>query len=286
MNHRFFLLVGFGALGLSGVLGVACSSNPTTGCDGGSCGDDGGDAQPQDATNPPKDGGDGGVVVQKCPTYPVQGACDIVAQDCPNSDECVVANADGGPATECVTPSTGSIPKGGKCSTTSSCVPGAECIQGRCAPHCCDMDDTPCGASVPEGYLGTCNINLVDSKQKIIGHVCAYSADCTPFGLHPCPMGSTCLVQDMSGKATCSEIYMAPGKAEGQPCSAANECQDGMMCVSGSDGGFVCKYICYKGNGPFDAGVAKMDAGLGGCPKTKTCGGGLQNAPQWLGLCN
>jgi hypothetical protein len=282
MHHRAYLLLGFGLLTSAGLVGFACSSTPVTpGDDGG----DSGNSEAGDAFNP-ADGPakDSQPVVMTCPTYPLKGECDIVAQNCPNkADECIALNdGDGGLSLKCQTANTGSIPKGGKCSSTGQCVPGTECIQGRCAWHCCNGDDTPCGTSVPEGYIGTCNINLVDSKQNKVGEVCAYSADCTPFGLKPCPVNSTCLVQDMSGKATCSEIYNPPGLGENATCTAANECKDGMMCL-GMPG--KCTTVCYKGGGSFDAGVAKMDAGLGGCPMGKSCSGGIQNLPAWLGVC-
>lgn len=282
MNHRAFLLVGFGLVASVGLVGFACSS----GGGGADAGDDSGTGSEggADVTNPDSGKPDSGGPT-KCATYPTKGACDIVAQDCPMGQECVAVSEDGGLTLKCETASTGSVPKGGKCTSNGQCVAGTECIQGRCAWHCCDMDDSPCGMSQPEGYIGVCNLNLVDNNQKIVGHACTYSADCTPFGLKPCPSGSTCLVQDMSGKATCTQIFMPPGKDQGQPCSAANDCKDGMMCVGGADGGFACSYTCYKGGGTFDAGVAKMDAGLGGCPMGKTCGGGIGGLPMWLGLC-
>lgn len=282
MKHTV-LLFAFALSCSAGLAGFACSSasTPDGGCAGADCTDGGGGSDGAD-TGSPKEGGETGPG-QLCSTYPIKGECDIVAQNCPNAQECSpVSDGDGGLSLKCDTPSTGSVPKGGKCASAGQCVPGTECVQGRCAWHCCDKDDTPCGTSVPEGYIGTCNINLVDQGQNVIGHVCAYSADCTPFGLKPCPQGSTCLVQDMSGKATCSELYQPPGKAEGATCTAANDCADGMMCL-GNPG--TCQYVCYKGGGPFDAGVSQGGAGMGGCPMGKSCSGGIMGLVSWLGVC-
>ena len=315
MRYRTIFLLSSVALGTAGAFGLACSGGPKPGelggkcfanmtcsgsltCDPGTvlCVESSQEAGLDGGTDGklPDTGIDGGS--KKCPNppgYPIKGACDPVAQDCAGRKECVVNVVNGAPVTECVDPKTGSVPKGGKCTSTSDCVPGAECIPqgaGRCAPHCCALgNDTPCGVSVPEGYIGTCSINVqyVMDMSKPTGLVCAYAANCKPFKIQPCPMGSACLVEDMAGAADCNDIFMKPGKTAGQACMYKNDCQDGLGCVNGGpDGGnAICMWYCYRPPGPYDAGIAQLAPGLGGCPANKTCSIGLAMRPAWLGLC-
>lgn len=287
MRYRLIFLLS--TLGLSaGAFGLASCSSPKiieddAGTEGGT-----GDGDMMDVIK--TDGGNDGPIKQKCPTYPIKGECDPVAQDCPNGKECEVAPSDGGGSAysaQCTDPKTGSVPKGGVCSNSSDCVPGADCIQQRCAPHCCEGSDLACGTSVPEGFLGTCSINVQYPNTTPNGRVCTYGATCKPYKVQPCPMGYACLVEDMAGAAKCNGIFMPPGKTVGTPCMYKNDCADGMMCVGGGpDGGSVCMWVCYKPPGPYDAGIVSLPAGQGGCPANKMCNIGIQMLPTWLAVCS
>ncbi len=147
MRYRLIFLLSSLGLGSVGAFGFACSNKPFPMDDGGS---EGGLDADMDSKIP--DGGKDGPIPTLCPTYPIKGACDPVAQNCANGKECNTVAADGGVSTVCEDPKTGSSPKGGVCATTSDCVPGTECIQKRCAAFCCEMGaipDQPCGNSMP-----------------------------------------------------------------------------------------------------------------------------------------
>lgn len=288
-THRLvFLSLALG-LGGAGLFGLACSSptttfNPDSGV-GDSGVDSGKDGTSNDGSKPDGNVPDGSTTC----TSPVNTSCDIVAQNCAPTEECVeVDDGKGNLGTQCMPAGTGAIPKGGVCtpSQNNPCVKGTTCVSGRCAPACCQGADSVCGNSIPEGFTGQCNINLVDKNNKPLYFACTYNAACKPFGVQPCPTDYTCLVKDVSGTATCSVIFQPPGKAEGVACSNANDCKDGMMCLGAADGGFVCKYTCYKGGGPyFDGGTVDAGPGKGGCQSPKTCQGGITGLPTWLGIC-
>ena len=289
MKHRAFLLVTGSLLAGSGVFGLACSSSapPFTGDDAGLDGSL--DALKPDTSTPDSskpDGADGGG--PGC-TDNIPGPCDLVAQDCPSGNECVsIGTADGGDITACQPNGGGALKKGTACTGGGSnpCVAGTTCISGRCAPACCNGNDSICGDSIPEGFTGLCNISIVDKNAKSLYFACTYNAACKPFGVQPCPNDYACLIKDQSGTATCTTIFQPPGVAENQPCTSANSCKDGMMCLSTGDAGSLCTYVCYKGNGPFDAGISSAPSGKGGCSLLKkTCGGGITGMPSWLGIC-
>ena len=235
----------------------------------------------------PDGGADG--TVPSC-TDNIEGECNLVSQNCQPGNECVLANSgDGGNTTKCQPIGTGALVKGSTCVASGSsnpCVKGTACISGRCAPACCFGDNSNCGNSIPEGFTGECILNIVDKNDKKLYSACTYNAACKPFGIEACPTDYACLVKDVQGTATCTTIYQPPGKAELAPCTVANDCKDGMMCLGTADGGSICEYVCYKGGGPFDAGISSGPSGKGGCSLLKkTCTGSITNLPTWLGIC-
>ena len=293
LSRRMWLLAGTAALVVGGAIGVACS--PSGG------GNDGGpdtgttDAKPD--TKPPGDSGpgpDGGPGPDAAPTTceaGVTGACDIITQNCGSGKDCAVIQTDAGYVTQCVQNTTGTIPEGTACTVTgnnNSCVAGLECIQGRCAKHCCLGDDSACGSSKPEGFAGRCDLTVTVDGTNPAYTVCTYSPSCEPFKQQPCAGNQQCIVKDSNGTASCT----APSGAdagEGVGCQYANDCsKDGMGCYGAPDGGgFTCQWNCYVPPGPFDAGIATQGAGSGGCPTGETCksinwSGAL---PTWFGLC-
>ncbi len=282
-------------LALAGGLVFACSSNPMN--------TDGGTDASMDATVDQSQGNEAGSdAPQVTCDAGVSGACDIVLQNCGSGKTCLPAQLEAGTCSyqlECASNTTGAITEGYACNPqqVNPCVAGLECINGRCAKHCCLGDDSTCGTSQPEGFAGKCavDVNLPSCPQSFIAYsVCDYAKPCEPFQLLPCGSGLACVVENSSGNATC-ESYSSgtdAGKAEKAACQYSNDCEDGLGCYGALDGGASsCTWQCYvKGQGgPYDSTIAAdAGAGVGGCPKNETCtpimwsGNAL---PAWLGLC-
>ncbi|AKV00952.1 hypothetical protein AKJ09_07615 [Labilithrix luteola] len=240
---------------------------------------------------------------------PVPGACDLVLQNCPDTDdgqkqECVAAGTDGSVQTTC-TPVQASqlLPKGRSCCPASDgnaanpCLPGLTCVgracedggpqTGRCTPACCKGDDQACGKSEPEGIAGACDVSLVDGNDHRLYDVCSYRERCKPFGVEPCSAGQMCLVEDKLGTASCISSF---AKQVGEPCKYSNDCADGMLCIDATGTGAVCRYMCLTPYSlpPFDAGTSPEDAGVGkgSCPTPTGCNiTGFTNLPAWLSFC-
>lgn len=289
MHYRVPFLVALGTIGAAGLLDIACSTNVNVGPDA----DSGPDTSTGSEGGPTDSGGKPDAKkIPVCTMNPIKGECDLVSQNCPSGKECVSNLPDGGFGTICQDPGTGALAEGEACvnGADNPCVAGLQCQAGRCSKPCCMGD--PNGSSVcgvtKEGYIGVCDLNIVDPKNNPLYSVCEYAKPCEPFGVQPCGMGQTCLVKDGVGTAACSDIFGA-GKTVGTPCTAANDCQDGMMCVG--SGTNVCTIMCWnkasKTPPPFDGGALDGGVGGGGCPAKQTCqavnwGGAL---PDWLGTC-
>jgi hypothetical protein len=229
----------------------------------------------------------------------VKGVCDLVLQDCPDDkgqkQECVVSSAN---TTVCQpVQASQQLPKGRACcpsATSNPCLPGLTCIgnecadggpqTGRCSPACCKGNDLACGKSDPEGISGACALTLVDSvTQAPLHDVCTYANQCKPFKQQPCAAGDICIVEDKFGTASCVTSFNKPNR---QPCTFANECADGLICLGGGDAG-SCRTVCLLPgtNHPFDASVEEGGAGLGGCPAGEHCTIHITNMPDWFGSC-
>jgi|GEM_PF-4034849 len=295
MKYRGPFLLGLSALGVAGAFTVACNTvvevvAPVS--------DSGSDTSTEKEAGP-LDGGSkpDAKAIPLCTTNAVKGECDLVSQNCPNGQECVApTQPDGGTFSLCQAPGAGALAEGELCTpgTDNPCIKGLQCQAGRCSHPCCGNgtgvgDSTVCGKT-KEGYVGICELNIVDSKNNALYSVCDYAKPCQPFGVQPCGASQTCLVKDGVGTSACSDIFMAPGKNVGALCTAANDCGDGMMCVGGGTNN-VCTYVCWnkasKTPLPFDGGALSGGAGGGGCPGNKVCkvvnwGGSL---PDWLGTC-
>src|SRR4051812_44249849 len=134
---------------------------------------------------------------------PAKGKCDIVLQDCPAQQECIV----NGTTTECQpVQATQQLGIGRACCPNGNgnpCLPGLTCVgsactdggtpQARCSPACCAGNDQACGKSDPEGISGTCDLTLVDDQNVELYNVCTYRQRCQPFGIEPCKALETCL---------------------------------------------------------------------------------------------
>jgi hypothetical protein len=308
---RVGLLV-IAAWAAAGVLGamVACSSGssaPAAGVDASTPETGGGLDATKAETGVALDAGhEGSLLEGGC--SPVKGACDLVTQDCPSGSWCGVEQQPDGSYVAACTPSQAvqHVAAGYACCPTAQeandpCLPGLECVGdpcvgdaggGRCTPHCCPGDDTPCGAS-PEGFTGHCDVGVVDNAGTPLYEACEYAPPCEPLGLVACPAGYACLVQDKTGDSKCSEIFNggAAAATEGQACKYDNACAAGLMCLTETapEGGTTsqCLMLCYTATGspPFDAGALGMKPGTGGCNAGKACEGAPQIFPAWLGVC-
>lgn len=229
----------------------------------------------------------------------VKGDCDIVSQNCPGGQECVVvSDKNGASSTKCF-PIEGSeqLQMGEACcpsTTANPCLPGLSCIgnactdggpkTGRCSPACCKGDDVECGKSQPEGISGACDLTIVDDKGNELYQTCSYQQRCVPFGIEPCKAGEICLVEDKLGTTGCLSSFNKPN---GAACGFANDCADGLICLTVGDGG-VCHYACLTPGAvtPFDAGSITGTPGHGGCPSGEQCQPlDPKGAPAWLSVC-
>jgi len=307
MNHRVVLLVGLLGIGGAGAAGAACSSSTNGGDDSTGPTDAGGldsttaDSQAHD-TGTSFDTGpqDSGAPLGDCSA--VGGSCDIVAQNCPGGQECVLTTGTGGATVTACEPTQASesIQKGYPCcpGQANPCLPGLECNgqtactdggtpTGVCAARCCAGNDAICGAT-PQGVAGHCDIGVVDDDGGPLYSICDYSSACKLFGIQPCGTGQECIVTDMAGTSTCTSIYEAPGIATGGSCGSENACISGDMCLVSGDAG-TCFTLCLVSGStpPFDAGGLANGPGTGGCGGTTHCNGPSVAAifPPWLGIC-
>jgi hypothetical protein len=281
-----------------GIALAACSSSSPDATTDGTDATSEGTAPPVDGgkdapiTRPDSGSGDGGG--GNCSV--VKGGCDIVLQDCPPQQECVVDNSG---VTVCQpVQAAQQLERGRACCPNTAgnpCLPGLTCVgsacvdggpaTARCSPACCKGDDQHCGASVPEGIAGACDITLVDpTTSKELYQVCTYRQKCEPFQVQPCKLGETCLVEDMAGTASC---VTSAAKTDRQPCTFGNECADGLICLGAADAS-VCHYAClFPGSAnPFDAGVQNGGPGAGGCPANQICTLQIQDLPAWYAACS
>ncbi|MBX3189778.1 MAG: hypothetical protein KF819_22325 [Labilithrix sp.] len=244
---------------------------------------------------------DGGVDVTTC--NPVKGPCDLILQDCPDKagkkQECVVTGTTTF-TTECIAQQASQqLPTGRACcpgtqaNPGNPCLPGLTCVGrpcddaggggGRCSPACCKGDDSICGKSDPEGITGACDLTLVADENQPIHDVCSYRERCKPFQVERCKVNQICLVEDKIGTASCLSSF---GKTNRQPCTFANECADGLICIGGGDAG-QCRTACLTPGSvhPFDASVEEGGPGAGGCPAGEQCRINFTDLPPWYGAC-
>jgi len=309
MRRRLLVLVCAAGLGAGGLVGLACSSDPSpptdTGTPDATVAETGAVDAGKDQVAPDPDGGrpEGG----GC--SPAKGVCDLVLQDCPDKDgvkqECVPRSSPTGLTTVCQKAQTSQLlPVGRACCPSANanpCLPGLECIgadctdgglpTGRCSPYCCLGSDTQCGSSSPEGIAGSCDVRLTTADGKTdIAYVCSYKERCKPLGIEPCKTaGSACVVEDKNGTSSCQPNFNPPAAQEHQPCGGGTnkDCADGLGCFNVGDAG-QCLYFCHTPLSvlPFDAGL-EGGPGKGGCPAGETCSGTLNAAdfPGWLSVC-
>src|SRR5882672_3657439 len=98
MRYRVIFLFGSVALGCAGAVGLGCSNktlpDDEAGTDGSTPDGDAVDMGKPDAK-------EGGTTIPPCPSYPIKGECDPVAQNCAGGKECSVVVDAGTPVTVC-----------------------------------------------------------------------------------------------------------------------------------------------------------------------------------------
>ena len=233
---------------------------------------------------------------------PVRGPCDLVLQDClpagnGHPRECAVSGSGPSTTTECLaTTDSQKLARGSACCIDqlgdNPCQLGLTCVgptcaesrglaAGRCAPFCCPGDNGACGTSIPEGIKGACDLSLV-AGDLTLGQVCSYRTRCQFFGLERCAPTETCLLEAPDGSAHC---LTSLGKKLRDPCSFANECADGLVCLGGSVPS--CRTLCLAPDTvtPFDASVLDGGPGAGGCAEGEVCSVAIASFPDWLRAC-
>jgi hypothetical protein len=204
--------------------------------------------------------------------------CDAIKQDCPSGQTCQPSFAFGKTQTKCLQLNNGLKTRGQTCADQSECAAGLKCVFDRCSPYCCpELQYDICGPG------GLCNVSGQVGTNDTIKS-CSYQKPCTLW-LHECDPGEGCHPVAPDGSAACvPPSGGTPGK-DGDACQYMNDCGDDMICAGGTFGG-TCRYLCKKGDTPFDAGSPDAGPGNGGCPSGQTCSKGLQDYPDWIGVCD
>ncbi|MCE9573321.1 MAG: hypothetical protein K8W52_09205 [Deltaproteobacteria bacterium] len=164
------------------------------------------------------------------PTCGGTGACDLIAQTCPDDQACVF---DSGGAASCVP--RGTAPEGGRCEGNDQCQPGLVCDLpnatdgGVCRRLCCP------------GATGGCAIeaSCVALDGSDVG-LCLPDAHCRPPA-EGCGDGESCYVVSARGQVACLPSGALP---EGATCAHVADCAAGLACL-GTDGGAAhCVRMC------------------------------------------
>ena len=204
--------------------------------------------------------------------------CSLINQDCESKLlTCYPNVVNGIPGTSCTYLGYGAKTRGALCDSNNECASGLACLAGNCTPFCCKEHQYEiCGPG------GQCNFNLTFGPQYHV-FVCGYSEPCTVW-VNGCPEGEACHALISDGSASCSPPSSGYFFNEGDPCSARNDCGDSQGCISHGGAPSVCRYLCKRGDSPWDAGSPSAGPGAGGCPDGQTCQA-LNDAPSWLGAC-
>mgnify|MGYP000883708835 CR=1 FL=1 len=290
MQPRFRIIVGFALSFL--VMLAACSSDPKSETespvDAGSESalidhavvehDDGFEASEEEVPDAPNE-------QPPIPTCPPDSwgnvpntQCQLIEQSCESKLlTCFPSVINGIAGTSCTALGYGAKTRGAVCESHSECASGLACLAGNCTPFCCkEHQHEICGPG------GQCSISLTLGPKYWV-YVCGYSEPCTLW-LNDCPEQEACHALITDGTASCSPPSSGSFVAEGASCSARNDCGDSQACVSHEGSGNRCRYLCKRGDSPWDAGAPNAQPGKGGCPDGQSCQK-LNEAPDWLGVC-
>ncbi len=186
--------------------------------------------------------------------------CDIITGDgCPIGQGCYFLSM--GPGTEpmAICQPTGFGTDGDTCAGSAECQAGYTCAPGLglCRKLCCFGDDSAC----PSGQRCSTQFVWMNASGETIetdGAFCSPDADCDPLAQTGC--GTEACYTDITedGTLLCA---MAGTGAEGEACTALNDCAAGLYC-RGSAGSTVCHRYCSVSAGT-PCGVGQTCTGLG-----------------------
>ena len=120
-------------------------------------------------------------------------------------------------------------------------------LRATATPFCCKEHQHELGPG------GQCSISLTLGPKYWV-YVCGYSEPCTLW-LNDCPEQEACHALITDGTASCSPPSSGSFVAEGASCSARNDCGDSQACVSHEGSVNRCRYLCKRGDSPWDAGL-------------------------------
>ena len=164
------------------------------------------------------------------PTCGRGGACDLIAQDCPDDQACVL---DASGAALCVP--RGTAGEGGPCEGNDHCQPGQVCdlaegaVRGACRRLCCP--DATGGCAVES--------SCVALEGSDVG-LCLPDARCRPPA-EGCAEGQACTVVDGAGRVAC---LPAGALTEGASCAQATDCAAGLACLHVDGAAATCVRMC------------------------------------------
>lgn len=201
---------------------------------------DSGPTPGEDAGSTDPDGGSSGGMCGN------SGDCDLLAQDCPESQACRYLVMSAGETPRGLCEPAGVKLEGEACSRASEpeCAEGLICFEGACREYCCGGRSTDCSV------LGQFCLGLGSEAG-----VCVPSDDCDPVAQTGCETGEACLTLN-NGGLLCTEPT-SDAAAVGEPCASLNGCVAGSGCF-GDPG--VCRAYC-------DPEATDP------CPSGFTCGG-------------
>lgn len=233
------------------------------GDDGGSTDTDGGtvdvDSGTTDGGTTDTDGGttDAGDAIDPTTMCPA-GACDLLTGGgCDTGEACYYGAESSGDAPMPICVPVGEGVEGDECTNLNDCGAGMTCANGECRTVCCGTNDANCGEDT------ACTlINLAGATVEGYG-ACLPNTTCDLLEQSGCDEGEGCYPVS-EGAACLTPINTV---AIGEVCEAANQCEPGAVCVSGT-----CASICDR------------TATESTCPEGVDCAE-VTNFPENVGFC-
>lgn len=222
-----------------------------------------------------------GPIVCSDPVTTITGECDLLQQDCPTGETCLVAQDPNDPMNSVAACAPAGLVGLGQPCSPGDCQEDMLCV-GTCTYVCCPFD-AAMGANEPCG-IGQCTLNVTFMGTDDSVFVCTYDEVCSFFDPNSCPAGKDCHYAG-PGLANCS-VPSPPNYMDGDVCGGnGNDCPDSAICIDVDgpmmgDDTLYCRYFC-------DTDLSGMPAGLGGCPGGQTCDTGVYDFGfPGLGFCH